>query len=156
MNNWPSCNQGSSDWNCKHVESQPNRQQVNIPKNSQDQQGKVQALHTPLNKRKMKILEELKDEEDLRSMTRKVATRFLLSKCHPDMTEGSVKRHVFKNFPIVSEVYVRKLTMRHDDYSSFVFIVNTDEELDVEIFTKHKWPGLIKCFFSPREQFRRY
>ena len=104
----------------------------------------------------MKILDELKDEEDLRSMSRKVATRFLLSKCHPDMTDGSVKRHLFENFPIVSEVYVRKLAMKHDYYSSFIFIVNTDKEVDVEIFKKHKWPGLIRCLFSPREQYRRY
>ena len=58
--------------------NQPKQPRVNIPTSSQDQQGKVQPLHDPSNKRKMKILEELKDEEDLRSMSRKVATRFLL------------------------------------------------------------------------------
>ena len=116
----------------------------------------VQVLHNTSFKKKIKQqrLEELKDEEDLMSMKRKIATRFLLSKCHPRMTIGSVEKHLREHFDI-DDVYVRRNPDRHDWYSSFIFILNSDEELDIREFERHKWPGEIRCFFAPRDRHAR-
>ena len=54
------------------------------------------------------------------------------------MHEENVKKYVRDNFPNVSEIYARKLTMNHGDYSSFIFITNTSEEVNVDVFEQHK------------------
>ena len=70
------------------------------------------------------------------------------------MSEEAVEQYILENFDI-DEVYVRKNQMKYDSYSSFIFIVNSDEELDTDEFEEHEWPGLLKCFFAPNKQSRR-
>ena len=89
-------------------------------------------------------------------MSKRVSTRFYLTKCDPDMEEESVKKYIYKYFPYVSDAYVRKLPMKHDYYSSFIFFTNTNEEVDLENFRQHRWPGVIKFFFAPRDRYRGY
>ena len=85
-------------------------------------------------------------------MSKKISTRFFLTRCDPEMQEENVKKYVRDNFHNASEVYVRKLTMNHGDYSSFIFIINTNVELNIDDFEQHKWPGVIRCFFAPRDK----
>ena len=105
----------------------------------------------------MKRLEKLKQNnvEDLESMKRKIATRFLLTKAKPSLSKEAVECYILENFD-VDEVYVRKNPMKYDNYSSFIFIVNSEEELDIRGFENHSWPGLLKCFFAPRKENSRY
>ena len=115
-----------------------------------------QIFHSSAYKKKMKRLEKLKQKNtvELESMKRKIATRFLLTKAKPSMSEEAVEQYILENFDI-DEVYVRKNQMKYDSYSSFIFIVNSDEELDTDEFEEHEWPGLLKCFFAPNKQSRR-
>ena len=46
--------------------------------------------------------------------------------------------------------------MRHDWYSSFIFILNSDEELDIRELERLNWPGEIQCFFAPRDRQARH
>ena len=46
--------------------------------------------------------------------------------------------------------------MTHGDYATFVFIVKSEEPIDVEELEYHDWPEGIKCFFSPRSKPQRY
>ena len=80
----------------------------------------------------------------------KIATRFLLTKVNPKMTEKSVEAYILRNFE-VNEVYVRKNPMRFPNYCSFIFITNSEEEMDIDEFEQHQWPGEIKCFL-PQEK----
>ena len=89
-------------------------------------------------------------------MKRKIATRFFLTKCLPKMSEAAVEAHILKHFPHVDDVYVRKNSMKYPEYSSFIFIINSEEELDIEEFEQFDWPGEIRCFFAPRERHYRY
>ena len=108
-----------------------------------------------INKMNQKCLKELEGEEDLVSMKRKIATRFLLTKAHPRMTIGSVEKHLRQHFQ-VGEVYIRQNPINHTYYSSFIMIINSDEELNLEEFEQHKWPGEIRCYFAPRDRHTRY
>ena len=112
-----------------------------------------QIYHSTKYKKRMKRLEKLrqKNVEDLESMKRKIATRFLLTKAKPSMSEEAVERYILENFD-VDEVYVRKKQMKYDNYSSFIFIINSEEELDIDEFEGHQWPGLLKCFFAPNKK----
>ena len=114
-------------------------------------------FHSSAYKKKMKRLEKLKQKnvEDLESMKRKIATRFLLTKAKPSMSEEAVERYILLHFD-VDEVYVRKNQMKFDNYSSFIFIINSDNELDIDEFEGHQWPGLLKCFFAPNKKNSRY
>ena len=107
-------------------------------------------------KKKLKRLEKLKQNnvEELASMKRKIATRFLLTRAKPNMTIEAVELYILENFD-VDEVYVRKNPMKYKNHSSFIFITNSDEELDVDDFEDHRWPGEIQCFFAPNERNRR-
>ena len=107
-------------------------------------------------KKKLKRLEKLKQNnvEELASMKRKIATRFLLTRAKPNMTIEAVELYILENFD-VDEVYVRKNPMKYNNHSSFIFITNSDEELDVDDFEDHRWPGEIQCFFAPNERNRR-
>ena len=87
-------------------------------------------------------------------MKRKIATRFLLTRAKPNMTIEAVELYILENFD-VDEVYVRKNPMKYKNHSSFIFITNSDEELDVDDFEDHRWPGEIQCFFAPNERNRR-
>ena len=71
------------------------------------------------------------------------------------MTEETVECYILENFD-VDEVYVRKNPMKYDNYSSFIFIINSEEELDIREFEEHSWPGLLKCFFAPKGKNRGY
>ena len=88
-------------------------------------------------------------------MKRKISTRFLLTKAKPSMSEEAVERYILKNFD-VDFVYVRKNQMKFDNYSSFIFIINSDEELNIRDFENHDWPGLLKCFFAPNSKNKGY
>ena len=76
--------------------------------------------------------------------------------CDPNMQEINVKKYIKDKFPNVSYVFVWKLIMNHADYSSFIFFTNTSEEVNMEEFQQHKWPGVIKCFFAPRDRNGKY
>ena len=112
-----------------------------------------QVYHSTKYKKRMKRLEKLrqKNVEDLESMKRKIATRFLLTKAKPSMSEEAVERYILENFD-VDEVYVRKNQMKYDNYSSFIFIINSEDELDIDEFEGHQWPGLLRCFFAPNKK----
>ena len=104
-------------------------------------------------KKKLRRLQKLEEQntEELASMERKIATRFLLTRAKPSMTKESVEHYILLNFDI-NEVYVRKCK----NHSNFIFITNSDEELDTEEFEHHEWPGEIRCFFAPNERNRGY
>ena len=104
----------------------------------------------------MKRLEKLKEKkklEDLESMKRKIATRFLLTKAKPIMLEEAVECYILNEIEVCS---VWTNPMKYDNYSSFIFIVNSDEELDTCDFEDHEWPGLLKCFFAPNRKNREH
>ena len=113
-----------------------------------------QVYHSSAYKKKMKRLEKLKNEDVLVSMKRKIATRFLLTKVSPHLSEKSVEAYILQHFDI-NEVYVRKNPMKFPYYCSFIFITNSDEEIDIDEYEQHNWPGEIKCFFAPRDQNNR-
>ena len=99
----------------------------------------------------MKRLKELEKEEELLSMKRKISTRFLLTKAHHRMTVANVEKHLRNNF-VVGDVHIRQNPRNHDFYSSFIIIINSDEELDIRNFEEHDWPGDIRCYFAPRDR----
>ena len=67
------------------------------------------------------------------------------------MTKKKVEKYILRNFN-ADEVFVRKNPMKFPYYSSFIFIINSEEELDIDEFEQHDYPGEIKCFFAPKEQ----
>ena len=113
-------------------------------------------LNKPKELQRKPISDERKEIGDLKSMPRKISTRFFLTMCDPDMEEENVKKYISDNFPGTGEIYARKLQMSHEDYSSFIFFTNTSKEVNVADFKQHKWPGVIKCFFAPRDRNWRY
>ena len=76
--------------------------------------------------------------------------------CDPEMEEENVTKYVSDNFPGTGEIYARKLQMSHDEYSSFIFFTKTSNEVNIADFQQHKWPGVIKCFFAPRDRKWRF
>ena len=104
-------------------------------------------------KKKLRRLQKLEDQntEDLVSIKKQITSRFLLTRANPNMTKESVERYILLNFDIDS-VYVRKCK----NHSNFIFIINSDEELDTEEFEHHEWPREILCFFAPNERNRGY
>ena len=118
----------------------------------------VQVFHSVDHQNKMKRLEFLegKNTRKLASMEKKMAYRFVLTKCHPLMNEEDVELYLFKNFGSIKDLYVRKNEMkRHNDYSTFVFIVNSREGFDIDEVAQHDFPGNIMCFFTPNRYKRR-
>ena len=118
-----------------------------------------QVYHSVAHKKKMKRLEKLKKSKtrDLASMKEIVATRFVLTKVMPEMAEEDVERYLLENFDEIKEVYIRKNDMRkHNYYSTFVFIVNSQEEIEIDEIVNHNWPGKVMCFFTPNDNRRRY
>ena len=119
----------------------------------------VQVFHSVDHQKKMKRLEFLegKNTRKLTSMEKKMAYRFVLTKCHPLMDEEDVELYLFKNFGSIKDLYVRKTEMkRHNDYSTFVFIVNSREGFDIDEVAQHDFPGNIVCFFTPNRDRRRH
>ena len=108
-------------------------------------------------KKKLRRLQKLKEEnhEELASMKRKISTRFLLTRAKPNMSVKSVELYILENFD-VDEVYVRKNAMKHSNHSTFIFIINSEDELDTDEFKDHDWPGEIRCFFAPNERNKGY
>ena len=57
----------------------------------------------------------------------------------------------------INDVYVRKNPMKqHMDYATFIFIVNSQEEVDCAGLETHDWPDGVKCFLSHYEPRPRY
>ena len=104
-------------------------------------------------KKKLRRLQKLEDQniEDLASIKKEITTRFLITRAKPSMTKESVERYILLNFNI-DAVYVRKCK----NLSNFIFIINSEEELDKDEFEHHEWPGEIRCFFAPNERNRGY
>ena len=104
-------------------------------------------------KKKLRRLQKLEDQntEDLASIKKEITTRFLITRAKPSMTKESVERYILLNFDI-DAVYVRKCK----NLSNFIFIINSEEELDKDEFEQHQWPGEIRCFFAPNERNRGY
>ena len=119
----------------------------------------VLVFHSIDHKKKIKRLEYLegKGAKSLESMERKTAYRFVLTKCHPGMDEEDVELYLHKNFRSIKDLYVRKTEMKkHNDYSTFVFIVNSRDNFDIDEVTYHDFPGNIVCFFTPNNDKKRY
>ena len=113
-----------------HISSVGNDGEEMIEENSVTEDG-FQIYHSTAYKKKMKRLEKLENEGELESMKRKIVTRFLLTKCKPDMTKKKVEKYILRNFN-VDEVFVRKNPMKFPYYSSFIFIINSEDELDID------------------------
>ena len=115
-----------------------------------------QVYHSSAYKRKMKRLEKLRNYENnkgLKSAKSKVKTRFILTKLAPESTEEEVELELLDYFEDFEEVYVRKTQMKkHTRYSTFVFIVTSENELDVEAIENSDWPGEVRCFFAPNNE----
>ena len=111
-------------------------------------------------KKKIKRLEKLKKKSSgkgLTSMKEKIATRFVLTKVDVNEQEDYVEEYLLENFDEINEVHVRKNEMRrHNHYASFVFIVYSEEEIDIDMILNHDWPGKILCFHSPNVYKPRY
>ena len=71
------------------------------------------------------------------------------------MTIGSVEKYFRNNFQ-VGQVYIRRNPDKHDNYSRFIIIINSDEELNIREFEWHKWPGKIRCYFAPKDRYARH
>ena len=110
-------------------------------------------------KKKMKRLQKLQertDKRDLVAAKNLISTRFVLTRVEPDLTVEDVEHYLLDNFEEISDVYVRKNPMSHERYATFIFIINSDHEIDVERIEDHNWPSRMKCFFSPADKRRRY
>ena len=176
INNYPPKHHGKSLYSVKSPPLRPNRY-VNEETSSQNSHNAYETLDTSETssdkiessdsenesesgfefpsayKKKLRRLQKLEDQntEDLVSIKKQITTRFLLTRANPSMTKESVERYILLNFDIDS-VYVRKCK----NHSNFIFILNSDEELDKEEFEHHEWPGEIRCFFAPNERNRGY
>ena len=126
----------------------------NRPSRPNDREEKDENFETA-SELKQKRLQDLEGAEDLVSMKRRIATRFYLTKCDPKMTARGIENYLLRNFDI-NEVFVRKNAMRFPEYSSFVFIINSEEEIDIEEYEQFDWPGEIMCFFAPRDRNYRH
>ena len=115
-----------------------------------------QVYHSSAYKRKMKRLEKLRQNENNRGIQpakSKVKTRFIFTKLNPESTEEDVELELLDFFEEFEEVYVRKTQMKkHSRYASFVFIVTSENELDVQAIENANWPGQVRCFFAPNQQ----
>ena len=104
----------------------------------------------------MKRLEKLRQNENNRGnqpAKSKFKTRFILTKLNPESTEEDVELELLDFFEEFEEVYVRKTQMKkHSRYASFVFIVTSENELDVQAIENANWPGQVRCFFAPNQQ----
>ena len=110
-------------------------------------------------KKKVKRLEKLKErtnQKELGSAKNSISTRFVLTRVEPEQTVEDVEFYLLENFEEINDVYVRKNPMTHDKYATFVFIISSENEIDVRMIEDHDWPGRVKCFFSPNERHRRY
>ena len=99
-----------------------------------------------------KRLEKLKNRnarKDLMAAKRPIGTRFVLTNADLEITDEDVEEYIYDHFKWVDDVYVRKCQLKHSKWSSFVFIIYDDEEVDRRIFEEHTWPGRIRCFFEP-------
>ena len=119
-----------------------------------------QVYHNVSYKKRMKRQkrqrqENLENAEDLTSMRRELTYRFLLTKVNPDLSVNSIERYLLNNFNIYEVNHIRKNPMTFPHYASFIFIINTYEELDIGEFETHDWPGEIRCFFAPRPRNNR-
>ena len=115
-----------------------------------------QVYHSSAYKRKMKKIEELKNNVNNRGLKpakTKVKTRFVLTKLDPESTREQVQLELLDFFEDFEEVYVRKVPMqRHSRYSTFVFIVTSENELNIRAIENADWPGEVRCFFAPNNQ----
>ena len=114
-----------------------------------------EVYHSTAYKKRLKRMEKLNsrmEKKDLISAKRPVGTRFILTNVSLDITEEDVEDHLFKDFEWLSNVYIRRCRLKHDKFASFVFIVYEEEEVDPKIFENHRWPGRIRCFFSPNDR----
>ena len=110
-------------------------------------------------KKKVKRLEKLKErtnQKELGSAKNSISTRFVLTSVEPEQTVEDVEFYLLENFEEINYGYVRKNPMTHDQYATFIFIINSENEIDVRMIEDHAWPGRVKCFFSPNERHRRY
>ena len=141
-----------------HISSTGSDQDEVIEENAVYQDD-FQVYHSVAYKKKMKRLEKLKksNTKNLASMKDVIATRFVLTKVTPEMTEDDVECYLLEHFDVINEVYVRKNPMKkHNHYCTFVFIINSDEEIDIGEVVNHEWPGKVTCFFTPNEYRGRY
>ena len=110
--------------------------------------------------RKMKRLKELENNENnkgLKSAKAKVKTRFVLTLCDPETTEEDIELELLKWFEEFEHVFVRKNEMKkHNSYATFVFIVTSENELDIKMIEDSDWLRDVRCFFAPNnERYRR-
>ena len=113
-----------------------------------------QTYHSVSAKKKSKRLEKLKRQKPnkLEAMKKMIATRFVLTKVSPHMTPEDIEYYLLENFEEIKDVYVRKNAMvKHNHYCTFVFIVNSHEELDIDHIVDWDWPENIICFFAPND-----
>ena len=81
----------------------------------------------------------------------------MLTKVAPELTAEDVEYYILEIFEEINDVYVRKKSMKnHINYATFVFIINSCEEVDVDRMKKHNWPGSVMCFLSPYEHRARF
>ena len=104
----------------------------------------------------MEKLKKRTNQKELGSAKKSISTRFVLTRVEPEQTVEDVEFYLLENFEEINDVYVRKNPMTHDKYATFVFIISSENEIDVRMIEDHDWPGRVKCFFSPNERHRRY
>ena len=74
----------------------------------------------------------------------------------PDTTEEEIELDLLDWFEEFEEVYVRKNPMKkHTRYATFVVIITSENELDLETIENFKWPGEVRCFFAPNTERNR-
>ena len=119
----------------------------------------LQVYHSSAYKKKMKRIQKLKENENLcgiRAAKLKIKTRFVLTKVVPDTTEEEIELDLLDWFEEFEEVYVRKnLMKKHTRYATFVVIITSENELDLETIENFKWPGEVRCFFAPNTERNR-
>ena len=112
----------------------------------------------PAYKKKTKRLQKLQERTNKRGLesAKKIfSTRFVLTKVDPDLTVEDIEYYILNNFDEIADVYVRKNPMSHDKYATFIFIIHSENEIDIERVEDHHWPGCVRCFFSQNERRRR-
>ena len=119
----------------------------------------IQVEHTVSQKKKINRVQHLRKSNinKLEGMKERKATRFVLTKVNPELTPEDVECYILENFDEINDVYVRKKPMKnHTNYATFVFIINSQEEIDCYGLETHDWPDGVRCFLSPNEPGPRY
>ena len=81
--------------------------------------------------------------------------RLFLTKVSPEISKKELEAYFLKKFRYLEKVIIRKNPMhRHSYYASFVVLVISQEDIELDDFQDHDWPDDVRCFPAIRRQDR--